>query len=105
MVAANLALLGQIVRAAGRSGWFVGGMILATNLALCGVMGVVGRFRLIPLMAMFSTAALTEAFLYQAATVGRDSGWIVVVAVLGALALVAGWTGLRSARRRQHSRH
>lgn len=104
MIAANLALLGEVGRRGGWFAWALGGVILVTNLAFCGVMGVLLRFRLIPLMTMFSTAALTEAFLVQAATADRDAGWIVTGAALGLLLLAAWAAVLHTTGRRGHSR-
>jgi hypothetical protein len=102
LVAANVALVSQIVRDTGS--WEIAAMMLGTNAFLCLLLGVAVRFRLIPLLAMFSTAALTETMLWQVAFARRNTDWIVAVAVLGGAVLLAVEIGLKAARKAR-SRH
>ena len=96
MIAANLALASQVVKV---GGWRLAGIIVGTNAVFCTLAGLVVRLRLVPLMALFTTAELTEALLWQSATSGRSSDWIATVAVLGAVALLALALGINAAHR------
>jgi hypothetical protein len=96
MLAANGALASQVVKA---GGWRLAGLIVATNAVFCTLAGLVVRFRLVPLMALFTTAELTEALLWQSATSGKPSDWIATVALLGAVVLLALALGLNAAHR------
>jgi hypothetical protein len=98
MIAANVALASQVVK---HGGWQLAAVIVGTNAAFCTLAGAVVRFRLVPLMALFTTAELTEALLWQSAASGRPSDWIATVAVLGAITLLALALGLHAARQAQ----
>ena len=97
LVATNVALVAQIVRDSGD--WHIALMMLATNAIFCLVFGAAFRFRPIPLLAMFSTAALTETMLWQVTFARRDTDWIVAVAILGGVVLLAVEIGLKAARK------
>jgi hypothetical protein len=102
MLAANISLVVQVGRL---GGWGLAAMIVGTNAVFCLMAGAVVRFRLIPLMALFTTAALTEALLFQAATSRRPSGWIATAAVMGAVALLALAVGVRALQRPRSRGH
>lgn len=95
ILASHLALLVEILRTEGRSGWLTAAMLGATNLAMGLALGRTFRFRRLPVMAIVATTALTEALLWQPASSGRESGWIMTVAVLGLAALVGCWFAMR----------
>ena len=101
MVAANLTLWAGLNRAAG---WRLALVVVAVNAVLCLMAGAVVRFRLVPLLALFTTAELTEALLLQSALSDRGGDWIAAVAVLGGLALLAVMAGLSAARRVRRQR-
>ncbi len=81
MIAANVALVAQINRDTGN--WQVGLMMLGANVLFCAPIAPIVRFRPFSLLAMFTTAALTETMLWQMATARQNTDWIVAVAVLG----------------------
>jgi hypothetical protein len=95
MIGANAALVAQVAKS---GGWRLAGVVVLTNAALCTLAGAVVRFRLIPLMALFTSAELTEALLWQSAVSRRSNDWIATVAILGALTLLALAVGVHSAR-------
>jgi hypothetical protein len=103
VVAANLAVVGEVIRTAptARAAWVGCGLILGTNGILCALFGLVLRFRFVPLMGIFTVAALTEALLWRSAASGRNSGWIAVVAILGGCLLAGFAYALRGFRRRR----
>jgi hypothetical protein len=86
-VAAHVALVSEAFRRSG--GWFLPLGMLGMTTFLCLVLGSVFSYRLVPLLALSSTAVLTESLLIQAVGSGRSNAWIVVVAVLGAAMLAA----------------
>lgn len=97
-VAAHTALVSEAYRRSG--GWFLPLAMLGMTMFLCLVLGSIFSYRLVPLFALSSTAALTEAVLIQTVGSGRSNSWIVVIAVLGAAMLAA----VEIARRRNHRR-
>jgi hypothetical protein len=100
VIAANVALVSQVFNVSGPGSWIVAAMVLGVNALFCLVFGVVLRFRMIPLLAMFTTAALTEAILWQAAISKRNNTWIVVIALLGGALLAVVVMRVRAVRRR-----
>lgn len=86
-VAAHAALASEAYRRSG--GWFLPLAMLGMTAFLCLVLGSVFSYRLVPLLALSSTAVLTESVLIQTVGSGRSNTWIVVVAVLGATMLAA----------------
>jgi hypothetical protein len=101
MIAANVSLGAQVVRL---GGWRLAVMLIGTNAVLCLLAGAAFRFRLIPLMALFTTAELTEGLLLQAAMSRRSSDWIATAAILGAVALLALALGIRGMHRSRSRR-
>jgi hypothetical protein len=104
LIAANWAVIAEASRAADnlRSAWIACGVVLGTNGLLCALLGLVLRFRLLPLMGIFTVAALTEAVLWRVAASGRNPSWIALVAIVGACLLaVFGYRLDRVRRTRQ----
>lgn len=100
MVAANATLAAPLVR---HGGWTLAAVLIGTNALFCGLAGFALRLRLAPMMALFTTAELTEAMLWQASQ-GRPSGPIAAAAVLGGMFLLAVAWGRREARRARRRR-
>ncbi len=100
LVAANALMVVMLFRIRGGPDWPLAGMMLGMNALLALLCGAVVRFRPVPLMAVFTTAALTEAYLLPSATTDRDPGWIILVAAIGSLMLLAFWTTFRASRER-----
>ncbi len=99
-ISAHVALASEAYRRGG--GWFLPLGMLGVTAFLCLALGAVFSYRLIPLLALSTTAVLTEAVLIQTIGSGRSHSWIVMVAVLGAgmLAVVEGVRRSRSRRGR-----
>jgi hypothetical protein len=103
MIAANVAMVAEVVKISPDPdrAKLIAGLMLATNAVLCFILGIGFRFRLIPLMGIFTTAALTEALLLGAAASRQNNAWILVVAMLGAILLAWIMVRLRAATRRR----
>lgn len=101
-VAAHAALASEAYHRSG--GWFLPLGMLGTTAFLCLVLGSVFSYRLVPLLALSSTAVLTEALLIQTVGAGRSNTWIVVVAVLGAAMLAAVEVVRRANARRRRAK-
>lgn len=100
MVAGNLALWAVVSRSYGR---FAAVALVVINAVFCLIAAPAVGFRLVPVLAVFTTAELTEAMLLQSATSPDASGTIAAVAVLGGLALLAlgaGFATIHRGRRR-----
>lgn len=98
MVAGNLTLWSIVTRSYGR---FAAVVLVLTNAVLCLFAAPVVGFRLIPVLAIFTTAELTEAMLLQSANSPDNANRIAVVAVLGGAALVIMGVGISANRRRR----
>ena len=102
-VAAQATLLAAAVRAQGPRGWTVGLAMIAVNGALCALPALAVRIRLLPWLALLTTASLTEALLWPVAATGRNNRGISTVAMIGLAALAAAYLGLVALRRRRNT--
>jgi hypothetical protein len=79
----------EVVRTAGlRGGELAAGMVL-TNGIFALVLRAVWRIRIVPLLAVFTTTAMTEALVWRTAWEGRRTNELVYLGLGSALVLTA----------------
>jgi uncharacterized membrane protein YphA (DoxX/SURF4 family) len=102
IVAANLSLFSQIVRAAAGhpAAWALATLMMAVNAAFCLALGLAAKLKARVVALMFTVAALTETALWQRALARRDTSWVAPVAVAGIILLAALLAPARPPRRR-----
>ena len=96
MIAANLTLF---VHVRDDHGWGMAAAMLGTNVVLSLLMGLVARMRAIAILGTMTMAALTEGLLLPSARMPGNGDWIIAVAVVGALFVLACDLAVRAARR------
>lgn len=84
-IVAHIAMIVEVVRSAGtRGGELVVGILFANGFFAL-ILRAFWRVRLVPLLAIFTTTAMTEAFVWRSAWEGRRNTEIAYVGFLSAV--------------------
>jgi hypothetical protein len=84
---AHLAMISEVVRSAGARGGQLAVAILLTNGVFALVLRAFWRIRLVPILAIFTTTAMTEALVWRSAWEGRRTMEIGFAGVASAILL------------------
>lgn len=102
-ILAHIAMIAEVVRTAGVRGAELAVAMLITNGIFAIVLRVAWRIRLVPILAIFTTTAMTEALVWRSAWEGRRTQELAYLGLCSAILLAAFFLIVqRLQRRRNH---